>query len=132
MNTEEQAKGLWCPMSRVAMPVNQVANRVSAAMLRISEGRDLEYFREQAENCNCIASQCAMWRWFTTPLQQFINAGNAAAQTAEESSGTYLGTEPPAGWEFVPCGDDFARWVEPEDQQLARRTGYCGIGGKPW
>lgn len=63
MHTEEQALKLWCPMVRVHLPVNAVANRVSDASLRISDARDREYFNQQKEDCNCIASKCAMWRW---------------------------------------------------------------------
>lgn len=64
MHTPEQAKALWCPMARVAN-VGQVYNRVDTVYLGYKAGPDREYFERQKENCNCIADQCAMWRWAT-------------------------------------------------------------------
>lgn len=61
--TEEQAMRKWCPMARVVMPVNQTANRVATSLLKMVDDRDRDYFTEQAENCKCVASDCAMWRW---------------------------------------------------------------------
>lgn len=61
--SQEEARTKWCPMARVAMPVNQTANRVATSLLKISDERDHAYFSEQVENCKCIASECMMWRW---------------------------------------------------------------------
>lgn len=62
---QEEAKTKWCPMSRVAVPVGLTVNRISTALLRISDDKDREYFQSQKDNCNCIASDCMMWLWLS-------------------------------------------------------------------
>ena len=69
MPTAEQAKAQWCPMARVAN-VGQVYNRVDTVYLGYKAGPDREYFERQKENCNCIADQCAMWRWAERPIPE--------------------------------------------------------------
>jgi hypothetical protein len=72
--TEDQARALWCPQSRVAFPGQNVANRPASAMMRFAEqealrtgaagdSRDLQYLREQRADCNCIASACMFWQF---------------------------------------------------------------------
>ena len=62
MNTEQQARELWCPMVRFV-----VADDEEAAAT-FNRGRmDGDPLNNHKHNdgalCNCIASQCAMWRW---------------------------------------------------------------------
>lgn len=47
MNTEQKARELWCPMVRLD------ADGVSSGSLNTRDRDDY----------NCIASNCAMWRW---------------------------------------------------------------------
>lgn len=64
MHTPEQAKELWCPMSRVAMAHRAedetdytidpaVYNRVAIKSKPTTIPK----------SCNCMADKCAMWRW---------------------------------------------------------------------
>jgi hypothetical protein len=68
--TEDEATRMWCPFTRVAFMGSHVGNRVSTAMLQMTEksaergeARDYDYFRQQQADCNCIASRCMAWRW---------------------------------------------------------------------
>jgi hypothetical protein len=68
--TEEQARQLWCPQSRVPFLGAHVGNRVSSATLKMCEKqaahgdpRDLEYVRQQVGDTKCIASACMFWRF---------------------------------------------------------------------
>ncbi len=85
------------------------------------------------DNPSCIADSCAMWRWtpITNPsngARRFREADNPAAETEQEA-----GTKPEHchGWEFCPCGEEPAGWVEPAAEADKRRLGYCGLAGKP-
>jgi|GEM_PF-2445704 len=85
------------------------------------------------DNTSCIADSCAMWRWtqITNPsngARRFREADNPAAETEQEA-----GTKPEHchGWEFCPCVEDPAGWVEPAAEADKRRLGYCGLAGKP-
>jgi hypothetical protein len=67
--TEEQARELWCPQSRVPFLGAHVGNRVSSAMLKMCEksaaqgdSRDLDYVRQQIADTKCVASACMFWR----------------------------------------------------------------------
>lgn len=85
------------------------------------------------DNTSCIADSCAMWNWapITNPsngARRFREADNPAAETEQEA-----GTKPEHchGWEFCPCGEEPAGWVEPAAEADKRRLGYCGLAGKP-
>lgn len=62
---QKDAKTKWCPMSRVAVPVGQTVNRISTALLSITDDSDRKYFEEQQANCNCLASGCMLWQWLS-------------------------------------------------------------------
>lgn len=83
--TESDAKQKWCPMVRQA-------GRDGGSYNRATSG---------ANACNCIGSDCMMWRE-TEPLR------------------TMNGQHVPAGYERA----------YPEAVQM-RKTGYCGLAGKP-
>ena len=55
MYTEEEAKGKWCPMFKVA---------VSTSFLGLGTLRaDNRSLGNKYGECNCIASECMMWKW---------------------------------------------------------------------
>lgn len=120
MHTVEEARKLWCPMARVAAHFQwDFRNNVSF-------NRDPDGLTKQAY---CIASDCMMWRW-----------GDDFRVKARLCSDAFATTEParpadlPADWYFVPASISLispAQWAEPTNQSLKRRTGYCGLGGKP-
>ncbi len=102
MNTEAEAKKLWCPMS---------AN---------IDGDQ-----------RCLASKCAAWRWNPVPKIGFRRCVNRPDAMTEQQAGDRP-KHITASWRFVPDEDgDGAGWIEPEDEQYARRTGYCGLAGNP-
>jgi hypothetical protein len=81
----------------------------------------------------CITSDCAFWRWsiITGPsdgAQRFHVADNASAEDERDAGQKPDGLE---HWQFIPCGDDPAGWLEPRSDADLRRKGYCGIAGKP-
>ena len=78
MDTEKQARELWCPMARFAI-WSKHGNSAAANRLGDDGGVKINH-----EYCRCIASQCAMWRW-----------------------------------------------LDPSSTIADRRTGYCGLAGKP-
>lgn len=103
--TKDDAAQKWCPLAR----------------------------SEYDSACKCIADGCAVWRWtpITNPsngARRFREADNPAAETEQEA-----GAKPKdcRGWEFCPCAEDPAGWVEPEAEADKRRLGYCGLAGKP-
>jgi hypothetical protein len=68
--TEDEASRLWCPFSRVAFVGQGVMNRVSSHYTDLAQRaadrgdrRDLDYYKQQARDCNCLASRCMAWRW---------------------------------------------------------------------
>lgn len=75
MHTEEEAKKLWCPMSRPSMPRvddcgYQAGNRVEGS------GPGQEPLWPQN---TCLASKCAMWRWVTPHgSKEFKDSGRAS------------------------------------------------------
>jgi len=77
---------------------------------------------------NCVASACMFWGWFpiTNPhngAQRFITADNPTAVKEEDA-----GTRPPEAdeWQFVPFNEESpAGWVEPAEDALQRRKGWC-------
>lgn len=99
--TEAEAKGKWCPYTRVS------AN-------------------EKDENC--IGSECMAWRWKDQQIfRKYVLADDPEA--TEEPDRYAKGI--PETWVWQPFdGEDEACWIEPENETLARRTGYCGLAGR--
>jgi hypothetical protein len=56
MYTEKEAKKKWCPMAK------ETAFGVGS-FNKTSDGKPVT-------SCNCIASECMMWRWRETVLTQ--------------------------------------------------------------
>lgn len=72
--------------------------------------------------CTCFASKCMAWRWYADLRRQ--------VRLCEDDGATIEPPRPadlPPDWEFYPCYEDAAAWVEPEVAAQARRTGYCGM-----
>ena len=68
--TEDEMKTKWCPYARV-----QIDDDVRAPAVN----RYAEDYRIVAK-CRCIGSQCAGWRWSTTPHQASLSDGMAVAE----------------------------------------------------
>lgn len=112
MHTPEQAKDLWCPMARVARDESIEIERAAIGdMVHVTEQRHivggcnrdaLGGFGAGINSCNCIADQCAMWRWEPTT--------ESVPTVTEGASGMQARTY----------------------KQVTTRThGYCGIAGHP-
>lgn len=64
MHTPEQAKELWCPMSRTKYTnENRVSGSIATAACNITDIR-------VPSSCRCIADKCAMWRWVTNDTME--------------------------------------------------------------
>lgn len=119
MNTVKQARETWCPMVRF--------NPIGA-----DEAYQTHTTRGDSGS-NCIADQCAAWRWepVTGPAngeRLWRNAPNPDAHTEDEA-----GPKPEEcnRWHFCPCDTLPAGWIEPQSSADARRQGYCGLAGRP-
>ncbi len=120
MHTEKQAAETWCPMVRHASDDGDMAsiNRY---------GHDDE--SDSPEFARCIAGRCAMWRWTgSAPWPKFNHCApeHWGAQEEPERPASI-----PSDWVFCPDDGDGAGWREPDEAAVQRRTGYCGIAGKP-
>ena len=74
----------------------------------------------------CSASQCMAWRWHSmAPWKR--------SQVCDDRSATEEPPRPdnlPPDWTFEPYApedDSPAQWQESDEEQKARRTGYCGM-----
>lgn len=120
MHTEEQARQLWCPMARAFDTADVGAT---------STNRPLAYRYGPRVDINCIASACAMWRIEYSPSRRLRMAVDTKATSQPDRPG-----DVPPSWIFSPYDPeegDPAGWVEPEDEQKARRQGYCGLAPLP-
>ena len=110
MHTEDEARTLWCSEARVAHtkddddfnPVSAVAiNRVYGIIF--------------PEECVCIASECAKWRW--------VGGGNEKTITNKK--------EPPYGdgWVLVMGQPHLNKYFW--ERSLKDQRGYCGLAGMP-
>lgn len=122
MHTEEQARELWCPMVRHVVNAETVA-----AGNRFEEGF-------HANECRCVVSQCAMWRWLSASPQKWLDATVKGVTHLDAEPPSTPDVKPPQGWDWVASsenGDNGGGWREPPDQADARRQGYCGLAGQP-
>lgn len=80
------------------------------------------------EDGRCMGSDCAAWRWDDDCRSVHVARGGPDERPASV----------PPDWVYVPASGSVeeryfvhAHWAEPEGPYLARRTGFCGLGGKP-
>ena len=79
----------------------------------------------------CYGPECMAWRWFDKPQLRSVDCTGKYLFTQQEP-------ERPEGmdkgWYFVPGDREEgwpSGWREPEEEVMARRLGYCGVGGMP-
>jgi hypothetical protein len=99
--TEAQAAEAWCP------------ERVKAE------------FPE-----HCAGPGCMMWRWATPPAYRRVSIPPRLEDAMSEAEPTRPESVCET-WKWSPPDADPGCWVEPEEEAAARRTGYCGLAGKP-
>lgn len=83
MHTPEQAKSLWCPMSRVT---STDRNGKVVVGQSVFNRLDLDGAATWPNSANCIGDMCAMWRWeHTTASVPTVvqGAGGQVARTYE-------------------------------------------------
>jgi hypothetical protein len=123
MNTEQQARELWCPMVRASNGTQATNCTVNVALpIRCEEPGEPKPYPIQGNNC--VASGCAMWRWASMAKRRRHRCADPFA-TEEPARPRAV----PASWTFCPSEDDNACWLESEAEAATRCTGYCGLAG---
>lgn len=119
--TEQQAADKWCSMVR-ASAGGEDNNACNAGTGIRTGGRNPILAR-------CIGSECMSWRWKDQHIYgKYVLADAPEATKEPDRSANGI----PETWVWQPFdGEDEACWIEPEEETLARRTGYCGLAGKP-
>ncbi len=115
--TEKQAAGMWCPMVRESGPDNRtIWNRT---------GED--------HHDRCLGSRCMAWRWATDIERRVLRPGAYREPGTPEPVEHRQALGVPDGWTWEIDADaqDGCHWLEPEEQAVPRRRGYCGLAGKP-
>ena len=80
----------------------------------------------------CADEDCMAWRWFDPPEPEprIVEHSDPLAEVEP----TDRPADVPKSYGFWPCdpkeGTD-ACWIEPENEAVKRRRGYCGAFGKP-
>lgn len=89
MHTPEEAKDLWCPMSRIAvrekLESEGALTRQNAAVVG-GVNKSARYMQNRIPgDCLCIADRCAMWRWeHTTASVPVVKDAGANKYTTYE------------------------------------------------
>lgn len=130
MHTPEQAKGLWCPMARVAQSghtdihtsYNRALTKEHKPMRSVRADPDTFQLGEEPEEttvlvlttttnvsmaAHCIGDRCAMWRWAQ------------AEETRVKMRSTPDPMKPGQTIEY------------PVLEPLKSNYGYCGLAGRP-
>lgn len=125
MQTEEQAKLLWCPMVRHNVPVDE-----GAGSFNRGPHRDEALSKGGHYHCCCIASQCAVWRWAEPPpAREFVYSDMDYILNEQPRPNTV-----PDTWQWCPYNYDTGEasgWIQPVREAERLRRGYCGLAGKP-
>jgi hypothetical protein len=87
----------------------------------------------------CAGSGCMAWRWYDNewgPTAKWISWDGADrdARVDEPPSEerARLSVPDTFEWHAASVSDDtFAGWFEPKAEAVARRRGFCGLGGNP-
>ncbi len=82
------------------------------------------------EGITCFGSRCMAWRWAES-WRQLVEMPANHKDSCSEAEPPRPPTLPQS-WTWSPPGDfdDLGCWVEPANEALARRMGYCGLAGK--
>lgn len=77
---EDEAKKLWCPFARVAVPsghVNRIRTATKDMLAKPGNERDREWHVQQERDTFCIGSACMAWRktYNTSPVREPIEDG---------------------------------------------------------
>lgn len=84
-----------------------------------------------AREAVCLGSNCMAWRWNSMPSRIVLRAENRNATDVKDAGPLPLRA---VGFDFNPYDEaegGEAAWLEPDEQRAARRTGFCGLAGKP-
>lgn len=76
--TEKEARTKWCPMTRTGAYTDR------GVVMAVTVNRDPR--DEVQEACACLASNCAMWRWYDrteTPPRGFCGLGGLPLEIGE-------------------------------------------------
>lgn len=103
MQTEAEARKLWCPMARVLVVTDQAGAVKSSTAANIFDKGEISL---------CLASNCAMWRW-----------GRARTHIVPRDRQDDPLFAPSKGWEQTATSIVGTHYTEPRSEQ----SGYCGI-----
>lgn len=94
-HTTEQAKALWCPMSRIARSENLARPDGHHDKQVIVAGCNRDALGSAAgfvlNSCKCIADKCAMWRWENDHINLPITVGAEAYRAQIAAQRGYCG-----------------------------------------
>ncbi len=79
--TEDEAKTKWCPMVHTRY-IGTIAQKGQ-------EERAMELSERKERSSKCIASDCMMWQWVTTPADALKQSG--LGQKYQQSENGYCG-----------------------------------------
>lgn len=124
--TNSQARGQWCPFSRVpAEEVRQASGYPAPGGPSINRSRSAF-----PTSTACLGERCMAWRW-TGPMPPGLFRRADDDHAVDEPPRPEIGV--PASWVWEPYDGDgeggAAGWREPDDEAAARRRGYCGMAG---
>jgi hypothetical protein len=112
--TEEEARGKWCPATRIAVAnsgFTLIANRITDAELKaLEKGERVPDQRGAKGFGNCIASACMAWRW------------GYIAETKTDDPNGLPAEDPRTGCDLRYIGENSKRRFLP-------RKGFCGLAG---
>lgn len=118
---EAEAKTKWCPMMQFVIGPQDRKWQGAAYTNRCQE--------LNTDKVNCIASGCPMWRWAEDWHVRIHNCDRKDMRAEKEPERpSYV----PKAYIFISADEECeAHWVEPADDAMARRRGYCGLAGVP-
>ena len=92
-------------------------------MLKDAEGMYCPLGRTSNVDLHCDGDACMAWTWVEERWRRSFLCDEPEA-TAEPARPAHV----PADWEWHPYdGEDGACWVQPLDEAMRDRKGYCGM-----
>jgi len=77
----------------------------------------------------CVGATCGGWRWHDPPEPELRIIEHSDPMAKVEPADRPA--DVPKSYRFWPSdGDGGACWIEPTENAIARRKGYCGFAGK--